>query len=197
MRSFILKANAAATTPDFDLDDLRAAGNMEIVCHCIMNALFVAGGFRRDTTIHVVLEGPRDPPKTISFLGARIKDLHAVELDIATKIKTALIRSKQMAPDAQKQVGSGVILTRRSFQQVLEECARASQVFYLHKTGEDLRSVSISGDVTFVLGDYMGLTKPARKLLENVGAKGVSLGPNMLFASQCIPIVHNELDRRR
>jgi tRNA (pseudouridine54-N1)-methyltransferase len=32
--------------------------------------------------------------------------------------------------------------------------------------------------------------------LERLGAKKLSLGPRMLFASQCVVLIHHELDLR-
>ena len=41
------------------------------------------------------------------------------------------------------------------------------------------------------------MPKKTEKLLERIGAKKIKLGPKMLFASHCIVIVHNELDRAK
>ena len=32
--------------------------------------------------------------------------------------------------------------------------------------------------------------------LERLGAKKITLGPRMLFASQCVVLIHHELDQR-
>ncbi|MYK52327.1 MAG: tRNA (pseudouridine(54)-N(1))-methyltransferase TrmY, partial [Gemmatimonadetes bacterium] len=40
MRNFILRARKGPTTPDFSLDDLSRVGRLEIVAHCLANALF-------------------------------------------------------------------------------------------------------------------------------------------------------------
>ena len=37
--------------------------------------------------------------------------------------------------------------------------------------------------------------KKTDKFLLRLGAEPISVGPKMLFASQCITLVHNELDR--
>ena len=59
----------------------------------------------------------------------------------------------------------------------------------------DIREYKFNKDPTFIFGDYIGMPRKTEKLLERLGAKKVSLGPQMLFASNCITIVHNELDR--
>ena len=70
-------------------------------------------------------------------------------------------------------------------------------MFYLHPAGRDVRKVSFSDNVTFVLGDFIGLPRKTEGLLDSLGAERVSLGPVMLFASHCSIIVHNELDRKK
>ncbi|MBI4150669.1 hypothetical protein HY492_00935, partial [Candidatus Woesearchaeota archaeon] len=48
MRTFILRARKSVTKP-FDIDDLPAAGNMQVVASCIGNALWVSNNVRQDT----------------------------------------------------------------------------------------------------------------------------------------------------
>ena len=65
MREFILRARKGPTTPDFSLDRLDRHGRLEVVAHCVSNALFYSGQIRPDVTLHIVLDGPADPPKTM------------------------------------------------------------------------------------------------------------------------------------
>ena len=67
MREFILRASKTVTNPNYiNLNDLPGAGRLDLVCRCVTNALFISNDMRRDTIIHVVLEGPNYPPKTVS-----------------------------------------------------------------------------------------------------------------------------------
>ena len=95
-----------------------------------------------------------------------------------------------------KEVGKGVIISKKAFETVAKEKSRTSQMFYLHPEGKDIREVEMGEDVTIMLGDFIGLPRNTIKLIERLGAQKLSLGPKMLFASHCPILVHNELDRR-
>ncbi len=196
MREFILLALKAKTSPNFNLDQLPEAGRMDLVCRTISNALWISNDLRRDTVIHIVLNGPRDPPKLISFYGETLKGLNPDERSIAISIKHALEIGKNLKLNEEKQVQPGIKVAKKSLEALIKEKAETTQLLYLHQKGEDIRESKLNKNATFVLGDYIGLGKKTEKLLQRLGAKKINLGPTTLFASHCPIIVHNELDRR-
>lgn len=193
MREFILFARKAVTS-DFRLNDLPGAGRMDLVCRCICNALFISEAIRRDVVIHIVLNGPPSPPKTISFFGDRVKNLYPDERTIASHIKTALRRS--LGIEKEIEVNPGVVVSKKSFESLVKDKSRYAQLIYLHPKGKDVRKFEFGKNLCFVLGDHRGLPKKTEVFLENVGAEKVSLGKIEYLASSCITIIHNELDRR-
>jgi tRNA (pseudouridine54-N1)-methyltransferase len=48
----------------------------------------------------------------------------------------------------------------------------------------------------FLLTDHIPMPKKTFGSLERLGAKHISLGPRMLFASQCVVLIHHALDSR-
>jgi tRNA (pseudouridine54-N1)-methyltransferase len=48
----------------------------------------------------------------------------------------------------------------------------------------------------FILTDHIPMPPKTLLGLERLGAKKLSLGPRMLFASQCVVLIHHELDLR-
>ena len=68
-------------------------------------------------------------------------------------------------------------------------------MLYLDPDGADVRDVKFEADVVFVFGDYIGMPAKSEKLLDRIGAKSVTLGRVTLFASQCVTIANNEMDR--
>ena len=48
----------------------------------------------------------------------------------------------------------------------------------------------------FLLTDHIPMPKNTFHTLDRLGAKKISLGSKMLFASQCVVLVHHELDQR-
>lgn len=197
MREFILRALKAATSPDFNLNDLPgSAGRMDLVCRCISNALWISNDLRRDTIIHVVLEGPNSPPKTISFEGNNLKNAGPDERNIASHIKNALRTGLDLKLEEEVEVSPGIKIAKRSFESLIKEKSRYSQLLYLHPEGTDIREMKFEDNVCVVFGDHVGMPRKSESLLERLGTRKVSLGAMIYLASHCIVIMHNELDRR-
>jgi len=195
MKEFILLSLKARTDPDFKLDDLSGAGRMDLICRTISNTLWISNEVRRDTAIHVSMNGPRASPKVISFYGERLRGLDPDERSIAQSIKLALKEGLNLKLNEDKEVSSGIKISKKAFETLVKEKS-GSQLLYLHPKGEDLRNFKFNNDLVFILGDNIGLPRKTEKLLDRLGAKRIKLGPKMIFASHCSVIVHNELDRR-
>jgi tRNA (pseudouridine54-N1)-methyltransferase len=52
------------------------------------------------------------------------------------------------------------------------------------------------GNPCFLLTDHIPMPKKTFHTLERLGAKKITLGSKMLFASQCVVLIHHELDQR-
>ena len=195
MREFILKASKAFTSP-FNLNDLVGSGRIDLVCRCISNAFFVSEAIRKDVCFHAILEGPREPPKLISFFGSELKNISPDEKSIASLIRRALKAGLGLKKGEEKFVSSGIKVAKKSFEELIKEKAKSCQLIYLYPKGKDIREFEFREDFCFVLGDQKGLPKKTESLLERVGAEKVSVGKITYLASHVIVICHNELDRR-
>jgi tRNA (pseudouridine54-N1)-methyltransferase len=190
MRQFILYARKAATRPEFALDDLPGSGGrMDLVARCIANALWISHALRRDSCIHVVACGSPHPPVVISFYGDRLRGVSPDERNIAAWIKIGLAR---------KQRNPGIVLRKISFQHLIEEFAAEGTFFYvLHEKGRVISDVELEPDAVFILGDHLGLPRNEEKFVEQFAHEKLSLGKTSYLASQCITVLHYELDKRR
>src|SRR3989344_3337354 len=195
MKEFILLSLKARTDPGFNLDDLSGAGRMDLICRTISNTLWISNELRRDSAIHVSMNGPKASPKIISFYGESLKGLDPDERSIAKAIKLALKEGLNLKLNEEKEVSSGIKVSKKAFETLIKE-KTGSQLIYLHPKGEDLRDFKFDQNNVFILGDNIGLPRKTEKLLDRFGAKKIKLGPKMIFASHCSVIVHNELDRR-
>lgn len=196
MREFILRALKGRTT-EFDVEKLPASGRMDLVCRCISSALFISNDLRCDTIIHVVLDGPNDPPKTISFFGSDLKGMEFDEKNIAEHINDALKKGKNLKLNEEKDLGNGIKISKKGFEVLIKEkFNEGKQLFYLHDKGKDIRDAKFKKNVVFVFGDFIGMPRKTEGLLDRYKTERVSLGPKMLFASHCIVVVNNELDRK-
>ena len=197
MREFILRARKGPTSPDFSLDDLTRAGRMEIVAHCLANALFTAGHIRPDTTIHIVLDGPSAPPKTVRFESNTLAFLGGFdERTLCAVVRSALEVGRDLSLGEEAPVNDGVFVAKKGFEHLVKARADRDQTYTLQRKGTDIRSVAFEPDPTFVFSDHLSMPKKTHRYLQRLGAKPISIGPKMLFASQCIVLVHNELDRQ-
>lgn len=196
MIEFILRARKAKTSTSFNINALPKEGKMDTVCASICSALWVSGDIRRDTVIHVVLEGPDTGPKTISFYGNEVKGLRSDERSIAEYIKMALDKGRNLNLNEEAHVRTGIKVSKKSFERLVWEKSK-KQLVVLDETGKDIRNFAFEEDAVIIFGDSIGLPPKTEKFLGSFKANAVSLGPKAVFASHCPVIVNNELDRRR
>ncbi|MGC8812614.1 MAG: tRNA (pseudouridine(54)-N(1))-methyltransferase TrmY [Candidatus Aenigmatarchaeota archaeon] len=197
MREFILRASKAVTHPYFNLNDLpSSAGRMDLVCRCISSALWVSNDLRRDTKIFVILEGPPNPPRTIVFDGNSLKGVNPDERNIASHIKKALEVGLNLGLEQEINVSPGIKVAKKSFESLIKEKSKETQLLYLHPEGKDIREIEIKENVAFILGDHIGIARKTEKLIERLNIEKVSLGSKIYLASHAIVIANYELDRR-
>ncbi len=197
MREFILRARKGPSTPEFSLDQPSRTGHLEIVSHCIVNALFYAKQIRPQTAVHVVLDGPAAPPKTVRLESDTLCSLGGFdERSVLRVVQRALEQGRRLSLDQEVQADDGVFVAKKSFEQLVREKCAAAPLFYLQRRGEDIRSAPFSAPLAFVFTDHLSMPRKTDRFLDRLGARPLSVGPRMLFASQCIVLVHNELDRR-
>ena len=189
MRQFILYAGKAVTSPEFSLDDLPGSGGrMDLVARCICSALWISHALRRDTCIHVVACGSPNPPVVISFYGDTLRGVSPDERNIAAWIKKALSRKRK---------NPGIRIRKASFRQLIEELASEGTFFYiLDEQGQAISDVELKEDSVFILGDHLGMPRNEEKFVERFEHEKISLGTTSYLASQCITMLHYELDKK-
>lgn len=196
MREFILRARKAPTAATFSVDNLPAASHMEVVASCVSNAIFFSNHIREATTINIVMEGGPEPPKNLRIDSTTLGSLEGFdERSIAKMIKHALKVGRGLALRVERPVDGGITIAKTAFEHLVQE-RPPENLFYLSRKGTDIRDIALPADPTFVFSDFLSMPKKSEKYLDRLGATPVSLGPRMLFASHCIILIHNELDRR-
>jgi len=143
--------------------------------------------------VHLILQGPPNPPKTIRLVGAELKYLNPDERSTAALVRNALMQKIA----GEERATPGFYISNRSYTDVLSLIPKTDQIVYLKENGTDIREFEFGKDVTFVLGDDQDLTRDEEETLIDEYSPGVvSLGPISYHADHCITIVNNELDRR-
>ena len=195
MRVFVLRARSAPTQSRDLLAAVGQPAHTEILAHTLMNALFVAQSHRPDVVVHLVLESSPDYSRSISF---HSNDLHAIggfhEQALLAKVAHALDASAGMGKDEARAVEQGIGVRTISFEKLVQELAADHPLFVLDRKGAPMRDTAFAGSPCFLLTDHLPMPKKTCHGLERLGARKISLGPVMLFASQCVVIIHNELD---
>jgi len=197
MRTFVLRARAAPTDSRKLLASVGTETHPEILAHTLMNAVFVAQSHRADVVVHLVLESTADYSRTIRFEPDAMHDIGGFdERALLGKVANALDASRGMGKEETRPVESGVTVRTVSFERLVQELAVDHQLFVMDRKGTQIREQAFDGNPCFLLTDHIPMPKNTFHTLDRLGAKKISLGSKMLFASQCVVLIHHELDQR-
>ena len=197
MRTFVLRARAAPTDSQALMAGIGGDAHTEILAHTLMNAVFVAQSHRPDVTVYLVLESTQDFSRTIRFDVNAMHDIGGFdERALLGKIAKALDASRGMGKDETRPVESGVEVRTTSFERLVQMLSADHQLFLMDRKGTPIREQVFEGNPCFLLTDHIPMPKKTIPGLERIGAKKIALGNRMLFASQCVVLIHYELDQR-
>jgi tRNA (pseudouridine54-N1)-methyltransferase len=157
----------------------------------------VAQSHRADVTVNLVLESTQDFSRTIRFEANAMHDIGGFdERALLGKIAKALDASKGLGKEKTRPVESGVSVRTVSFERLVQELADDHQLFVMDRKGTPIREQVFEGNPCFLLTDHIPMPKKTFHSLERLGAKKLTLGATMLFASQCVVLIHHALDQR-
>ena len=197
MRTFVLRARAAPTDSQKLLASVGQDAHPEILAHTLMNAIFVAQSHRPDVVVYLVLESTADFSRTIRFDANAMHDIGGFdERALLGKVAKALDASHGMGKEQARPVESGVTVRTVAFERLVQELAADHQLFVMDRKGAPIREQAFGDNPCFLLTDHIPMPKKTFGSLERLGAKKIALGSKMLFASQCVVLIHHALDER-
>ncbi len=197
MRTFVLRARAAPTDSQKLLAGVGQEAHPEILAHTLMNAIFVAQSHRAEVVVYLVLESTQDFSRTIRFEADAMHDIGGFdERSLLAKVARALDASRGMGKDEARPVESGVTVRTTSFERLVQELAEDHQLFVMDPKGTPIREQAFADNPCFLLTDHIPMPRKIFPSLERLGAKKLTLGSKMLFASQCVVLIHHALDQR-
>ena len=199
MRSFIVVGHKATTTPNFSLEDIPGtSGRLDILCRAVTAAFVISHGIRKDVCVYLVLLGG-EVPKIIQLRGETLRHLNPDERTTAALLKKAL--AVPATPEWAMST-SGIFVRTGGLAEVLADLLDA-KLIYLREDGADIRGLyalgeagGLSGEAAFILGDHTGMTPEEEALIEQAGARVVSLGATSLHADHCIVLINWFLDTK-
>jgi len=197
MRTFVLRARAAPTDSQKLLAGVGQEAHTEILAHTLMNAMFVAQSHRSDVVVYLVLESTQDFSRSIRFEASAMTNIGGFhEQALLAKVARALDASRGMLKEEARPVEPGVLVRTLSFERLVQELAEDHQLFVMDRKGAPITEQAFQGKPCFLLTDHIPMPKKSFNSLERLGAKKITLGPTMLFASQCVVLIHHALDQR-
>ena len=196
MRTFVLRARAAPTDSARLLASVGTEVHAEILAHTLMNAIFVAQSHRPDVVVHLVLESTQDYSRTIRFEASAMHEIGGFdERALLGKVAKALDASRGMGKEESRPVESGVSVRTISFERLVQELAADHQLFVMDPKGAPIGEQAFGDNPCFLLTDHIPMPKNTFHTLDKLGAKRIALGRTMLFASQCVVLIHHSLDQ--
>ncbi|MBD8527825.1 tRNA (pseudouridine(54)-N(1))-methyltransferase TrmY [Pseudomarimonas arenosa] len=197
MRTFVLRARAAPTDSQRLLAGVGSGAHTEILAHTLMNALFVAQSHRTDVVVYLVLESSSDYSRTLRFGSNEVSNIGGFhEQALLAKVAKALDVSRGMGKEEQRVVEPGIEVRTISFERLVQELAESNQLYVMDRKGTPIREQTFAENPCFLLTDHIPMPKKSFNSLERLGARKISLGSTMLFASQCVLLIHHELDQQ-
>ena len=190
MREFIYYSKNAVTAGNLIKDNLMKAGRMDIVCNVIISILFISNKMREDIKLHLIFDGGPNNPRHLVFESN--EEMPISKKDVAGLIKRMLYKS----PDKEglKEIFPGASIEKKSFEKLVKELDKEGKdALLLDGKGIDIREANLNKNPVFIIGDHEGFPKDKKKFLKKIDK--ISVGPKVLFASQVITLIHNELDR--
>ncbi|MDK2642647.1 tRNA (pseudouridine(54)-N(1))-methyltransferase TrmY [Vibrio vulnificus] len=195
MRTFVLRARAAPTNSRALLEGVGNEAHTEILAHTLMNTMFVAQSHRQDVVVHLVLESTKDFSRTITIHSNEVSNAGGFhEANLLNIVVRALDASTGMGKEELRNVEPGVTVRTISFERLVQQLAEDHQLYMLEKKGEFVRDIKFATNPCFLLTDHIPMPKKTFNSLKRLGTQNISLGPKMLFASQCVTLIQNELD---
>jgi tRNA (pseudouridine54-N1)-methyltransferase len=197
MRTFVLRARAAPTDSARLLAGIGGEAHSEILAHVLMNGIFVAQSHRDDVVVYLVLESTQDYSRTLRFEPRAMHELGGFdERALLGKVAKALDASRGMGKEEERPVESGVTVRTISFERLVQQLSANHQLFVLDRKGAPISEQAFGENPCFLLTDHIPMPKKTFGSLERLGATKLSLGSRMLFASQCVVLIHHALDQR-
>ncbi len=196
MRTFVIRARKGSTHWQRIRSQMGTSSHFEVIAHAVINAFFVSNNFRNDVELYIVLDSSDDFPRTIKLSaadGLSIAGFH--EEAVIDLIEKALKNSQDLQKNETRLLDAGIQINGFGFEKLIEILLVTRAVYLLEPKGEDIRTITLAVDPVFILSDHLAMPKNSVKSLKRRGAKTLSLGKKMLFASQCVVLINHEMDR--
>jgi tRNA (pseudouridine54-N1)-methyltransferase len=193
---FVVRCRKTSTDPDKLLNGIGTGAHAEYLPHMIVSALFLSKAHRPDVKLSLIFEETSDYSRRLVLEGSALGTIGGHdEKSLLVFLANALKEAGSLPKETSVTTASGVVIETISFEHFVKREAERSPIYVLDKKGPDIRELELSPDAVFVLTDHIPMPKKTFKSMLRQGVKKISLGPQMLHASQCMTLINNEYDR--
>ncbi len=182
MRTFILYSRQGQTNGNFS--NLRDAGRLDIVAHCLTSSFFLSHALRKDVVLYILLTGPPNPPVCIKAESMKLHDVRSDEQTWKDILKNVLNNKSH----------PGFEISKKSFQELIKELSKDNDLYVLEEKGDLIYDIELKDNSVFVIGDHVGLPKKEEGFVLRYGKK-ISLGKKVYLAADCITILNYIMDK--
>lgn len=155
------------------------SGRLDVICRSALVCHLTAPKAR--VVLFGVLGSGRD---AVTLYFSSLAD-HRDEISLARVVKDLVQVCTGRQDDVPPEYPQIALLTY-NFKQLLQRLSQLGEIVYLTDKGEDIKNTPLSQNTTFVLGSHVDLDKSEEEILEQLGAKTVSIGPKKYLTSHCI-----------
>jgi tRNA (pseudouridine54-N1)-methyltransferase len=174
---------------------MGAKEHFEVVAHTAINAFFISSDFRQDVELYIVLDSSEDFPRTIKLSsneGLSLTGFH--EEAIVSLVEQALKNSQGLQKNKTCTTAPGVAVLGFGLDTLINQLIETRPLYVLDKKGANYKTITLKPNPVFILSDHLVMPKKTLKSLKRRGLEAISLGKTMLFASQCVVLLHHEMD---
>ena len=195
MPNFVIRCRKAPVRADRFLAAVGSGGHVEFIAGMITNALFISKGHRANVTLHLGFEDSADFSRILTFDGAHMGDLGGLsEQALLASCALALKGAERLGKEQCVTAPNGIVVETLSFEGLIKRQCLAAPCYLMSPKGQSLTQTRPDDAATFILTDQVPLSKNALSGLKRQGVGLLSLGRNMLFASQCLTLIHGHFD---
>lgn len=184
MTKFVFLAHEAPTRGKINLDNLAGEGRVDLIARTINSALLKSHGVREENELYIII---RDK-LVVHFDGKKIGGVNPDERSIAGLLNRAIKQQFRKGSE----VSDGVNVYDQGLETVLEELD--DEIYILREGGKSLPDSGTSSESVFVLSDHMDFEMNEIRVLEEAGAKEVSIGPEIVHSDDSVAVVNNFFD---
>lgn len=172
----------------------------DLIANCLNAAFYLSHDIRRDTLVFLLLKVKNIGNLCLKLVGRELKRIYPDAYSILGLIRNSIIKFKNLIKirekvDEEFQASPGIFVFKNSLSELVSKLNNSGyQILYSSKKGTDVRNVSFSQKIAYIVNSESLTDEINRKILHTRGT-GIHFGNTLPRIDIRIILLHNELDR--